>query len=60
MAPSAAIAAKAVLSLLAHAPDNGGPSQVDVPLTLRKRTLSMQSVPLLRIAGTGLAGSMML
>ncbi|HEY1934697.1 MAG TPA: DUF2125 domain-containing protein [Acetobacteraceae bacterium] len=48
MAPSAAIAAKAVLSLLAHAPDDGGPSEVDVPLTLRKRTLSMQRIPLLR------------
>jgi hypothetical protein len=49
MAPSAAIAAKAVLSLLAHAPDNGGPSEVDVPLTLRRRTMSMQRIPLLRI-----------
>ena len=49
MAPSAAIAAKAVLSLLAHAPDDGGPSEVDVPLTLRRRTLSMQQIPLLRV-----------
>jgi hypothetical protein len=48
MAPSAAIAAKAVLSLLAHVPDDGGPSEVDVPLSLRRHTLSMQRIPLLR------------
>lgn len=50
MAPSAAVAAKAVLSLLAHAPDDGGPSEVDVPLRLRKRTLSMRGVPLLKFS----------
>jgi hypothetical protein len=46
---SAATAAKAVLSLLAHSPDAGGPPDVDVPLTLQYRTLSMRQVPLLRL-----------
>ncbi len=46
---SAAIAAKAVLSLLAGSADDGDPSDVDVPLTLQYRTLSMRQVPLLRL-----------
>jgi hypothetical protein len=46
---SAATAAKAVLSLLAHTPDDGGASDVEVPLTLQYRTLSMRQVPLLRL-----------
>jgi hypothetical protein len=46
---SAATAAKAVLSLLANAPDDGGPPDVEVPLTLQYRTLSMRQVPLLRL-----------
>ena len=46
---SAATATKAVLSLLAHAPDDGGPPDVEVPLTLQYRTLSMRQVPLLRL-----------
>jgi hypothetical protein len=46
---SAATAAKAVLSLLASAPDDGGPPDVEVPLTLQYRTLSMRQVPLLRL-----------
>ncbi|HVC63116.1 MAG TPA: DUF2125 domain-containing protein [Acetobacteraceae bacterium] len=47
--PSAAIAAKAVLSLLATTPDGGGPSEVEVPLTLQHRTLSMRQAPLVRL-----------
>lgn len=46
---SAATAAKAVLSLLAQTPDDGGPPDVEVPLTLQYRTLSMRQVPLLRL-----------
>jgi hypothetical protein len=46
---SAATAAKAVLSLLAGGGDDGDPADVDVPLTLQYRTLSMRQVPLLRL-----------
>ena len=46
---SAATAAKAVLSLLAGTPGDGEPDDVDVPLTLQYRTLSMRQVPLLRL-----------
>ena len=46
---SAATAAKAVLSLLANSPDDGSPPDVEVPLTLRYRTLSMRQIPLVRL-----------
>jgi len=46
---SAATAAKAVLSLLASYPADGGAPSVDVPLTLKDRTLAMHQVPLLRL-----------
>jgi len=46
---SAATTAKAVLSLLATTPDGGGPSEVEVPLSLQHRTLSMSQVPLVRL-----------
>jgi hypothetical protein len=46
---SAATAAKAVLSLLAGTPGDGEPDDVEVPLTLQYRTLSMRQVPLLRL-----------
>jgi hypothetical protein len=51
---SAAIAAKAVLSLMAGTgmagtADTEAPSAVDVPLTLQYRTLSMRQVPLVRL-----------
>jgi hypothetical protein len=46
---SAAIAAKAVLSLMAGTAENDEPSAVDVPLTLQYRTLSMRQVPLIRL-----------
>jgi len=46
---SAATAAKAVLSLLAGGGDDGDAPDVDVPLTLQYRTLSMRQVPLLRL-----------
>jgi hypothetical protein len=54
---SAATAAKAVLSLLAHSPDDGGPPDVDVPLTLQYRTLSMRQVPLVRLPELDWPGS---
>jgi hypothetical protein len=46
---SAAIAAKAVLSLMAGTGDTDEPTAVDVPLTLQYRTLSMRQVPLVRL-----------
>lgn len=46
---SAATAAKAVLSLLADAPEDGSRPEVEVPMTLQYRTLSMRQVPLLRL-----------
>lgn len=49
MTRSAATTAKAVLSLLANAPDDGSPSEVEVPLSLQYRTLSMRQVPLVRL-----------
>ena len=49
MSRSAATAAKALLSLLAGVPDDGQPSEVEVPLSLQYRTLSMRQVPLVRL-----------
>ena len=46
---SAAKAAKAVLSLLANTPVAGQPEEVEVPLTLQFRTLSVRGVPLTRL-----------
>lgn len=46
---SAATAAKAVLSLLAGTPGDGDSDDVEVPLMLQYRTLSMRQVPLLRL-----------
>jgi hypothetical protein len=46
---SAATASKAVLSLMAHNPEDGSPPDVEVPLTLQYRTLSMRQVPLVRL-----------
>ncbi len=46
---SAATAAKAVLSLLAHNPEDGSAPDVEVPLNLQSRTLSMRQVPLVKL-----------
>lgn len=46
---SAVTAAKAVLSLLAPTPGDGEAAEVEVPLTLQYRTLSMRQVPLVRL-----------
>jgi hypothetical protein len=49
MSRSAATTAKAVLSLLASSPGDGSPSEAEVPLSLRYRTLSMSQMPLVRL-----------
>jgi hypothetical protein len=46
---SAATVAKAMLSLLAGTGTGDAPSEVEVPLTLQYRTLSMRQVPLVRL-----------
>ncbi|MBV9784878.1 MAG: DUF2125 domain-containing protein [Acidisphaera sp.] len=46
---SAATAGKAVLALIAHTPEGGGPPQVEVPITLQNRTLSMGRIPLAKL-----------
>jgi hypothetical protein len=46
---SAATVAKAMLSLLAGTGTGDNPSEVEVPLTLQYRTLSMRQVPLVRL-----------
>ena len=46
---SAVIAAKAVLSLLADAPAPNEETEVEVPVTLQFRTLSMRQIPLVRL-----------
>jgi len=46
---SAVRAAKAMLSLLADSPGEGKPEEVEVPLTLQYRTLSVGQVPLARL-----------
>lgn len=49
IAPNAARAAGAVLALLATQPQGGGAPAVDVPLTLKDRTLSMGRIPLAKL-----------
>jgi len=45
----AAMAAKAVLGLMSHTPQDGGPPEVEVPLTLQNRSLSVGRIPLARL-----------
>jgi hypothetical protein len=45
----AGAAAQAVLALIARSEEEGGPAEVEVPLTLQDRTLSMRQIPLLRM-----------
>ncbi len=49
LSKSAATAAKAVLSLMAGSGEGDEAPEVDVPLTLQYRTLSMRQVPLVRL-----------
>ncbi|HTW26758.1 MAG TPA: DUF2125 domain-containing protein [Acetobacteraceae bacterium] len=44
-----ATAIKAVLGLMAAAPSGGGPGEVEVPLTLQDRVVSMGRIPLARV-----------
>lgn len=44
-----ATAAKAVLALIARTPEGGQTPEVEVPLTLQDRVLSMRQIPLARI-----------
>lgn len=46
---SAALAARAVLSLMARPAADGRPAEVSVPLSLQRRTFSVQRMPLLRL-----------
>ncbi len=48
--PRAALAAKAVLSLMTRQPEGGGALEVEVPLTLQKQVLSLGRIPLARMA----------
>lgn len=49
MTRSAAAAAKAILSLIGSAGEEGQPSAIDVPLRLQYRTLSIRQIPLLTV-----------
>jgi hypothetical protein len=49
VAPGAAVAAKAVLSLLAGPSQQGEPEAATIPLSLRDRTLAMRGMPLTRV-----------
>jgi len=45
----AATAAKALAALIARVPEDGGKPEIEVPLTLQDRTLSIRQIPLARI-----------
>lgn len=45
----AALAAKAVLSLLASAPAGGGPAQVEVPFTIGDQVVAVRGIPLVKL-----------
>ena len=49
MGNDAALAAKAVLSLLARAPTAGGSPQVEVPFAIRDRTVAAGGIPLMKL-----------
>lgn len=49
LAARTALAVKAVLALMARAPDGGGAPEVEVPLSLQDRALAMGRIPLLRL-----------
>jgi len=49
LSPRAALAAKAVLGLLARTPEEGGGSEVEIPLAVQDRALSMGRIPLARL-----------
>jgi hypothetical protein len=45
----AALSARAVLTLMARVPPEGGPPEVEVPLTLEDRTLTVARIPVARL-----------
>ncbi len=45
----AALATRALLALMTHAQANGGPPEVEIPLTLQNQRLSMGQVPLAKL-----------
>jgi len=45
----AALAAKAVLSLLASVPAGGGPAEVEVPFTIGDRVVAVRGIPLVKL-----------
>ncbi len=47
--PRAALAVKALAGLIAATPEGGGPPEVDVPLTLQDRMLSVRQIPITRM-----------
>lgn len=49
IARSAAMASKALAGLIARTPEEGGPAEVEVPLTLQDRALSIRQIPIARI-----------
>jgi hypothetical protein len=49
LAPRSVAMAKAVVRLLQRSPADGGPPQVEVPLTLEDRTLSLARIPVVRL-----------
>jgi hypothetical protein len=46
---NAATAARTILGLMSHAPEGGGAPEVDVPLTLQNRMLTMGRIPLAKL-----------
>jgi hypothetical protein len=50
VSPRAAASAKTVLALLARPPAEGGPPEVEVPLTLEDRLLTVARIPVARLA----------
>jgi len=49
LAPRAALGARAVARLLSRTPPEGGPPQLEVPLTLEGRTLTLARLPLAKL-----------
>ncbi|MBO0710176.1 MAG: DUF2125 domain-containing protein [Acetobacteraceae bacterium] len=49
ISPGAATAVKALAGLIARTPEGGGPAEIEVPLSLQDRMLSIRQIPLARI-----------
>jgi hypothetical protein len=57
LAPSAAQAIRAVLGLIAHAPEGGGASEVTLPLALHQGVLTAGRIPVGRLPSVGWSAS---